>query len=218
MDFKPFLDRYIQDVPQLRYPWQYLEFLRGDWQPRCNWLSVKGSQQGMEYRMSGETPTKQPYVVITGDVVFGRNIRIGPFSFLRGPLVIGDNVMIGPHVELARSIVMDGAKISHKNIVVDSMIGEKAHLAGFTTTCNKCTGREFVNATYYGESREVYAKYGCCIGHEAQLGAGIYLMPGACVYEKSAIPGPAVIYGLEKVRQVTTLAGQTVDTVAEEPT
>ena len=214
MDCDAFLRRHIGAIPTVVYPWEHLDLLShlrslippAEWYRRSyDYIDVSDT-----LRIHGHNPSYQSHCVLQGDIVFGQNVTIGPFSFLRGPLVIGDNVKIGPYVELARSIVMDGAKISHKNIVVDSVIGENVHLSGFVTTCNVCTGRDYVKARYPGITLHMPRKYGCSIDSDADIGAGVYIMPGAHIRAGAKIPGPCVVYGHNQIREPMNVASDSL--------
>lgn len=209
IDVNKFLQRHVISPPHHQYPWDYVEWLNSEWKSKHSTLLLDGKHAvatpfDVDAVNSITTYVEiQPYVVITGQVTIGSDVRIGPFTFLRGPLIIGDGVQIGPHAEIARSIIMDRAKISHKNIVLDSVIGPAAHLAGFATTCNQCVGRNYINARDdKGGAHRVLGKYGCTVEGRASIGAGVYLMPGTYVPAGQMVPGPAIVHGLGKVKAI----------------
>ena len=134
------------------------------------------------------------------DVVTGPGCRIGPFSVLRGPMILGDNVKIGPHAEIARTIILDNTVIAHKNVILDSIIGESAHISGRVGTANKPTGRNTINGFFNDKATVLSNRYGCSIGDHADLGVDIIIMPGSHIKENSTTFGPSIIYGNGKVR------------------
>jgi hypothetical protein len=77
------------------------------------------------------------------------------------------------------------------------------HPAGFTTTCNKCTGRNHVNARYDGERTEHPHKYGATIEADMSLEVAVFTMPGCHVRAGAQVPGPCVLYGDGRVRRAT---------------
>ena len=58
----------------------------------------------------------------------GDNTTIGPFANIRPGNVLGKNIRIGDFVELKKSEIGDGAKISHLAYVGDAQIGENTNI------------------------------------------------------------------------------------------
>lgn len=56
------------------------------------------------------------------------NTTVGPFAYLRPGSVIGKKVKIGDFVEIKKSTISDGAKISHLTYVGDAHIGKNVNL------------------------------------------------------------------------------------------
>lgn len=196
-----FLSRYFKCVPKnFNQPWDVLDVLKelqplfAAKDPECATVGKADIYGTCEIEL-------QPYVVISGPVFVGQNCRIGPYSFLRGPVVLGDNVKIGPHCEIARSVIMDGSCISHKNIIVDSLIGSNVHLAGFATTCNLPIGREFVRVNYKDKCTQYRGRYGATIENNVSVGIFGALMPGVYLPEGESYPGPCILYGKGKSRK-----------------
>lgn len=61
---------------------------------------------------------------------------IGPFSRMRPQSVIGENVKIGNFVEIKKSTIGKGSKVSHLSYIGDSQVGEKVNIGAGTITCN----------------------------------------------------------------------------------
>ena len=101
----------------------------------------------------GKNVTIDPYVVISGKVSVGSNVRILSFSHLEG-VKIGNNVNIGPYarlrpgtvlksgskvgnfVEVKKSIVGKGSKLNHLSYIGDTSLGNKVNIGAGTITCN----------------------------------------------------------------------------------
>jgi len=70
------------------------------------------------------------------DSITGENCVIGPFAHLRPGVELANNVKIGNFVEIKKSEIGEGTKISHLTYVGDSVVGKKCNFGCGTITCN----------------------------------------------------------------------------------
>jgi bifunctional UDP-N-acetylglucosamine pyrophosphorylase/glucosamine-1-phosphate N-acetyltransferase len=70
------------------------------------------------------------------NVVIGDNCRIGPLARLRPDTVLAENVRIGNFVEIKKTTVAKGSKISHLSYIGDTEIGTEVNIGAGTITCN----------------------------------------------------------------------------------
>lgn len=82
----------------------------------------------------GNSVEIQSSVIIDSKV--GEFTKVGPFAYIRPESVIGDNVKIGDFVEIKKSTIGNGTKISHLTYVGDSEVGEKCNFGCGTVTVN----------------------------------------------------------------------------------
>ncbi len=66
----------------------------------------------------------------------GLNCEIGPFARLRPGAELANNVKVGNFVEIKRSTVADGSKVSHLTYIGDAEIGKGVNIGAGTITCN----------------------------------------------------------------------------------
>lgn len=66
----------------------------------------------------------------------GRGAAIGPYARLRPAAEIGENAKVGNFVEIKKSKVEEGAKVSHLTYIGDARIGKNANIGAGTITCN----------------------------------------------------------------------------------
>ena len=66
----------------------------------------------------------------------GAGATIGPFAHLRPETLVEDRCRIGNFVEIKKSQVREGAKISHLSYVGDANIGERTNIGCGFITCN----------------------------------------------------------------------------------
>ena len=61
---------------------------------------------------------------------------IGPFSRIRDNVEIGSAAKIGNFVEIKKSDIKSGVKISHLSYVGDALIGQETNIGAGSITCN----------------------------------------------------------------------------------
>ncbi len=66
----------------------------------------------------------------------GQNSAIGPFARLRPGARLSEDVKIGNFVEIKKSNLEAGAKVSHLSYIGDARIGANANIGAGTITCN----------------------------------------------------------------------------------
>lgn len=70
------------------------------------------------------------------NTVVNKNVMIGPFSRIRDYVEIGSDVKIGNFVEIKKSDIKSGVKISHLSYVGDALIGKETNIGAGSITCN----------------------------------------------------------------------------------
>ena len=66
----------------------------------------------------------------------GRHTSLGPYAHLRPGTVIEDECRIGNFVEIKKSLLKKGVKVSHLSYVGDAEIGEETNIGCGFITCN----------------------------------------------------------------------------------
>ena len=66
----------------------------------------------------------------------GNNTSIGPYAHIRPESIIGDDVKIGNYVEVKKTYIDTGARISHLTYLGDAILGKKVNIGAGTITCN----------------------------------------------------------------------------------
>lgn len=70
------------------------------------------------------------------DSEIGCNCVVGPYAHIRPNTKISDNVKIGNFVEIKKSEIESGTKVSHLTYVGDSIVGKNCNFGCGTITCN----------------------------------------------------------------------------------
>lgn len=68
--------------------------------------------------------------------IIGDNTTVGPFAYIRPNSVIGENARIGDFVEIKKSTIGDGTKVSHLTYIGDTEVGEHCNFGCGTVIVN----------------------------------------------------------------------------------
>ena len=111
------------------------------------------------------------------DTVIGNNTTVGPFAYLRPETKIGSNARIGDFVEIKKSTIGNGTKVSHLTYIGDAEVGEE---------CNFGCGTVVVN--YDGK-----AKHKTIIGNHSFIGCNTNLVSPVKVEDNTYIAAGSTI-------------------------
>lgn len=111
------------------------------------------------------------------DSIIGDNTTVGPFAYLRPETKVGKNARIGDFVEIKKSTIGDGTKVSHLTYIGDAEVG-----AG----CNFGCGTVVVN--YDGQN-----KYKTIIGDHSFIGCNTNLVSPVKVENNTYIAAGSTI-------------------------
>lgn len=117
----------------------------------------------------------QSSVVLSSNI--GENTTVGPFAYIRPDSSIGKGARIGDFVEIKKSTIGDGTKVSHLTYIGDAEVGSE---------CNFGCGTVVVN--YDGEK-----KYKTIIGDHSFIGCNTNLISPAKVGDNTYIAAGSTI-------------------------
>ncbi len=126
---------------------------------------------------------------------FGPRCQIGPFARVRPQTYLGSQVKLGNFVEVKKSNIAKGSKVSHLSYVGDTTMGEGCNLGAGTITCN-----------YDGVNKhKTKINAGVFVGSGTQLVAPVEVGEGAFIGAGSVITkdAPAGKLSIGRGRQVT---------------
>lgn len=124
----------------------------------------------------------------------GKNTTVGPFAYLRPETVIGESARIGDFVEIKKSSIGNGTKVSHLTYIGDASVGEK---------CNFGCGTVVVN--YDGKTKNK-----TIIGNKSFIGCNTNLISPVEVKDNTYIAAgstitkevPSGALGIARARQI----------------
>ena len=73
--------------------------------------------------------------LVSGSILH-EDVRVGPYSHIRPGCQLETTVRIGSHVEINRSHLGSGTKVTHFSYLGDSEVGENVNIGAGTVTCN----------------------------------------------------------------------------------
>lgn len=111
---------------------------------------------------------------VVENAVIGDGASIGPFARIRPEARVGENVKIGNFVEVKKSSIGKGSKISHLSYIGDTMIGRDVNIGAGVITCNYDGANKhqttIENGVFVGSGSQLIAPIK--IGKNATIGAG----------------------------------------------
>lgn len=194
-------DQLWPDTDELRemvHPWQLLTALNRIREER---ITETRGLENVDFKNRSLTD-------VEGPVWFAPGVRVRPFSSIQGPTYIGGEVgsyalvrdsllagAAGAYCEIVRSYLAPGSVTSHRNGVLDSIVGPDAHLGGRARATNALPGGRNVRVTVNGEKIDTgLDHFGTIIGEGADLSSGATTMPGKFVGEFCVVGAGVIVY------------------------
>jgi len=124
---------------------------------------------------------------IVGPVYIGRNSRIGTGNLIRR-CVIGNDSSVGFSCEVAKSILVGKNKISHHDVILDSIMGKDTWVGAFVGTTNVLLNDESVRYKLGNMMVSTGLEhFGSVMGYNCAIGAGTIILPGRFVPPNSIL-------------------------------
>lgn len=123
----------------------------------------------------GDEVDIQSSVILNSNI--GDNTTVGPFAYIRPETIIGKHARIGDFVEIKKSTIGDGTKVSHLTYIGDAEVGSE---------CNFGCGTVIVN--YDGKN-----KYKTIIGDHSFIGCNTNLVSPVTVHDNTYIAAGSTI-------------------------
>jgi UDP-N-acetylglucosamine diphosphorylase / glucose-1-phosphate thymidylyltransferase / UDP-N-acetylgalactosamine diphosphorylase / glucosamine-1-phosphate N-acetyltransferase / galactosamine-1-phosphate N-acetyltransferase len=132
---------------------------------------------------------------IKGPTYIGKGSFVGMSSLIRN-CMFGNETRIGFNCEIGKSYFAGHDKISHQNVILDSIIGENVWFGGYSGTANVLLTRG--NIRYELSSGDLVNTgtdhFGAVVGNNSAIGASVIVLPGRQVPKNTMIK-PGTIFG-----------------------
>ncbi|MBF0359743.1 MAG: bifunctional UDP-N-acetylglucosamine diphosphorylase/glucosamine-1-phosphate N-acetyltransferase GlmU [Oligoflexia bacterium] len=129
------------------------------------------------------------------DSIIKSKAQIGPFAHLRPASDIGENVKVGNFVEVKKSILRKGVKVSHLSYVGDAEVGEESNVGCGFITCNY-DGKKKHKTTI---GKNVFIGSDCQAVAPVEIASNSFVAAGSTITENIPEGG----FAIARSRQVT---------------
>ena len=186
-------------VRQIYYPWDLLKVIHEILTSEVKTTSISDNASIAESSIiKGPCVIDDGVVIddfnkIIGPIYIGKNSKIGTGNLIRHS-IIGEKTSIGFSCEMARTLMIGESRISHHDVILDSIVGRKCWFGAYVGTTNLLLNNELVKYKL-GEtiSSTGLENFGSVIGHNCAIGAGVILLPGRQVLPNSIIPAGTIV-------------------------
>jgi UDP-N-acetylglucosamine diphosphorylase / glucose-1-phosphate thymidylyltransferase / UDP-N-acetylgalactosamine diphosphorylase / glucosamine-1-phosphate N-acetyltransferase / galactosamine-1-phosphate N-acetyltransferase len=135
---------------------------------------------------------------VIGPVYLSNGSFIGMSSLIRN-CVLGKETKIGFNCEIGRTYFAGNSKISHQNVLLDSIIGENVWFGGYSGTANVLLTRGNVKYAVGSDLVDTGTDhFGAVVGNNCAVGASVIILPGRQVPSDSIIQAGTVFDGIER--------------------
>jgi NDP-sugar pyrophosphorylase family protein len=142
---------------------------------------------------------------IKGPTYIGKGSFVGMSSLIRN-CMFGNETRIGFNCEIGKSYFAGRNKISHQNVILDSIIGENVWFGGYSGTANVLLTRG--NIRYELMSGDLVDTgtdhFGAVVGNNSAIGASVIILPGRRVPKNTMIQ-PGTIFGAKNIQSSSIL-------------
>ena len=132
--------------------------------------------------------TIDDFCKIKGPTYISKGSFIGMSSLIRN-CMLGDKTRIGFNCEIARSYLLGSDKISHQNIILDSIIGENVWFGAYAATVNVLSTKQKISYEIErGKSIDTgIDRFGALVGNNCTISTSVIIMPGRHIHADTMI-------------------------------
>src|SRR5918995_3555769 len=135
---------------------------------------------------------------IKGPIYIGKGSFVGMSSLIRN-CMFGNETRIGFNCEIGKSYFAGHDKISHQNVILDSIIGENVWFGGYSGTANVLLTQG--NIRYEISKGNLIDSgtnhFGAVVGNNSAIGASVIILPGRQVPHRTMIQA-GTIFGAKQ--------------------
>jgi UDP-N-acetylglucosamine diphosphorylase / glucose-1-phosphate thymidylyltransferase / UDP-N-acetylgalactosamine diphosphorylase / glucosamine-1-phosphate N-acetyltransferase / galactosamine-1-phosphate N-acetyltransferase len=130
---------------------------------------------------------------VKGPCYIGQGSLVGMCSLVRGSM-LGKNTRIGFNCEIGKSFFAGDAKISHQNVILDSVIGKNVWFGGYSATTNVLLTRRNVKYQIDGVLHDTGTDhFGAVVGNNSSIAANVLILPGRQIPSNSMIQAGTIV-------------------------
>ncbi len=186
-------------IEEINYPWDFLKAVQ-----KILDNEVTSTKISSKAKISKTSIIEGPCIIekgvviddfckIKGPVYIGENSFVGMGSLVRNSM-LEHNTRIGFNCEIGKSYFAGNDKISHHNVILDTLVGQNVWFGGYSGTANVLLDRR--NIRYEINHSLVDTKldhFGSVIGNNCCIGASVIILPGRKVLPNSVIQAGTIV-------------------------
>jgi len=183
---------------KFQYPWEFLEIIQ------------ELLKNEVTHSIISNKATIAKTAIIEGPCIIEDNVVIDDFAKIKGPTYIGNgsfigmgslirnsmldyNTNIGFNCEIGKTYFAGNAKISHHNVILDSMIGKNVWFGGYSGTANVLLTRKNVQYRINGDLIDTGRNhFGAVVSNNCSIGASVIILPGRKIPPDSIVPAGTI--------------------------
>jgi NDP-sugar pyrophosphorylase family protein len=186
-------------VDKINYPWDFLKAVNKTLDNEVT--STKISSKSKISKTS----------IIEGPCIIEKGVVIDDFCKIKGPVYIGENSLIGMgslvrnsmlerntrigfNCEIGKSYFAGNDKISHHNVILDTIVGQNVWFGGYSGTANVLLDRR--NIRYEVNNNLVDTgldHFGSVVGNNCCIGASVIILPGRKIPPNTMIQAGTIV-------------------------
>ena len=186
-------------VDKINYPWDFLKSVQKilDNEVTTTKISSK-SKISKTSIIEGPCIIEKGVVIddfckIKGPTYIGENSFIGMGSLVRNSM-LERNTRIGFNCEIGKSYFAGNDKISHHNVILDTIVGQNVWFGGYSGTANVLLDRKNVRYKIRDNFMDTGTDhFGSVIGNNCSIGASVIILPGRRVSSNSIIQAGTIV-------------------------
>jgi UDP-N-acetylglucosamine diphosphorylase / glucose-1-phosphate thymidylyltransferase / UDP-N-acetylgalactosamine diphosphorylase / glucosamine-1-phosphate N-acetyltransferase / galactosamine-1-phosphate N-acetyltransferase len=167
------------EFQKFNYPWEFLDIVNN-----LLHCKIKDTIISNKSHIAKSSVIEGP-CIIEDDVV-------GMGSLIRSSM-LGNNTRIGFTCEIAKSYFAGYDRLSHHNVILDSLIGKNVWMGGYSGTANVLLNQNNVRYKLDGQLIDTgRAHFGSVVSNNSSIGASVIILPGRKVPTNSVIPAGTI--------------------------
>ncbi len=197
------LNRLVVDV--IRYPWDFLKCVH-----KIMSKEITQTVISKNAIVSNTSIIKGPCIIedgvviddfckIIGPIYIGTNSFVGMGSLVRNS-ILEQNTKVGFNCEIGKSYFAGNDKISHHNVILDTIVGQNVWFGGYSGTANVLLDRRNVkyriNDTFIDTGSD---HFGSVIEDNCCIGASVIILPGRRVRSNTHIQAGTIFKSQKEI-------------------
>jgi NDP-sugar pyrophosphorylase family protein len=187
------------NVDPILYPWDFLKHMQ-----KVLEMEITQTRISPKSKVSKTSIIEGPCIIEEGAVIddfckikgpayIGRNSLVGMGSLVRNS-VLEQGTRIGFNCEIGKSHFAGGDKVSHHNVILDSIVGENVWFGGYSGTANVLLDRKNVRYKINGSLVDTGTDhFGSVIGDNCCIGASVIILPGRRILPNSLLQAGTIV-------------------------